>query len=51
MKAHDGMYIGGQWRPAAGPDTIAVVNPADEQVIGHVPGTGVAPVEGLGHGP
>ncbi|MBT2369607.1 aldehyde dehydrogenase family protein [Streptomyces sp. ISL-10] len=37
MKAHDGMYIGGQWRPAAGTDTIAVVNPADEQVIAHVP--------------
>ncbi|MER6613182.1 aldehyde dehydrogenase family protein [Streptomyces xantholiticus] len=37
MKAHDGMYIGGQWQPAAAPDTIAVVNPADEQVIGHVP--------------
>lgn len=37
MKAHDGMYIGGEWRPASGQDTIAVVNPADEQVIGHVP--------------
>ncbi|MDQ0778290.1 aldehyde dehydrogenase (NAD+) [Streptomyces aurantiacus] len=37
MKAHDGMYIDGEWRPAAGPDTIAVVNPADEQVIAHVP--------------
>ncbi|MFF3289960.1 aldehyde dehydrogenase family protein [Streptomyces sp. NPDC003023] len=37
MKAHDGMYIGGQWRPAAAPETIAVVNPADEQVIAHVP--------------
>jgi aldehyde dehydrogenase (NAD+) len=37
MKAHDGMYIGGQWQPAAAPDTIAVVNPADEQVIAHVP--------------
>ncbi|MFC8917248.1 aldehyde dehydrogenase family protein [Streptomyces sp. NPDC047821] len=37
MKAHDGMYIGGAWRPAAGTDTIAVVNPADEQVIAHVP--------------
>lgn len=37
MKAHDGMYIGGTWRPSAGTDTIAVVNPADEQVIGHVP--------------
>ncbi|MGP3771227.1 aldehyde dehydrogenase family protein [Streptomyces sp. SDT5-1] len=37
MKAHDGMYIDGAWRPAGGGDTIAVVNPADEQVIGHVP--------------
>jgi aldehyde dehydrogenase (NAD+) len=37
MKAHDGMYIDGAWRPAATADTIAVVNPADEQVIGHVP--------------
>lgn len=37
MKAHDGMYIGGRWRPAIGTDTIAVVNPADEQVIGQVP--------------
>ncbi|MFB6673223.1 aldehyde dehydrogenase family protein [Streptomyces sp. NPDC056390] len=37
MKAHEGMYIGGEWRAAAGGDTIAVVNPADEQVIGHVP--------------
>ncbi|MFD4651908.1 aldehyde dehydrogenase family protein [Streptomyces sp. NPDC058441] len=41
MKAHDGMYIGGKWRAAAGTDTIAVVNPADEQVIAHVP-AGVA---------
>ncbi|WP_314415254.1 aldehyde dehydrogenase family protein [Streptomyces sp. DSM 40484] len=37
MKAHDGMYIDGTWRPAAGTDTIAVVNPADEQLIAHVP--------------
>lgn len=37
MKAHDGMYIDGAWRPAAGTDTIEVVNPADEQVIGRVP--------------
>ncbi|MFF2508544.1 aldehyde dehydrogenase family protein [Streptomyces sp. NPDC058067] len=41
MKAHDGMYIGGAWRAAAGTDTIAVVDPADEQVIAHVP-AGVA---------
>jgi aldehyde dehydrogenase (NAD+) len=37
MKAHDGMYIDGAWRPAAGRDVIEVVNPADEQVIGSVP--------------
>ncbi|WP_030608610.1 aldehyde dehydrogenase family protein [Streptomyces fulvoviolaceus] len=37
MKAHDGMYIDGGWRPATGPDVIEVVNPADEQVIGRVP--------------
>ncbi|MFE7653901.1 aldehyde dehydrogenase family protein [Streptomyces bottropensis] len=37
MKAHDGMYIGGSWRPAAGTGTIEVVNPADEQVIDQVP--------------
>ncbi|MXM63551.1 aldehyde dehydrogenase family protein [Streptomyces sp. HUCO-GS316] len=37
MKAHDGMYIDGAWRPAAGRDVIEVVNPADEQIIGTVP--------------
>ncbi|MFD9261077.1 aldehyde dehydrogenase family protein, partial [Streptomyces sp. NPDC059538] len=37
MKAHDGMYIDGAWRPAAGGELIEVVNPADGQVIGTVP--------------
>ncbi|MFH9063900.1 aldehyde dehydrogenase family protein [Streptomyces coeruleorubidus] len=37
MKAYDGMYIGGAWRPAAGQDVIEIVNPVDEQVIGTVP--------------
>ncbi|CAM5587145.1 aldehyde dehydrogenase family protein [Streptomyces abikoensis] len=37
MSAHDGMYIDGAWRPAAGTGTIEVVNPADEQVIATVP--------------
>ncbi|MET7381351.1 aldehyde dehydrogenase family protein [Streptomyces sp. NPDC005526] len=37
MKAHDGLYIDGAWRPAAGRDTIEVVNPVDEQVVGTVP--------------
>lgn len=37
MKAHDGMYIGGEWRDAVGRDRIEVLNPADEQVIASVP--------------
>ena len=37
MKAHDALYIDGQWRPSAGREAIEVVNPADEQVIGTVP--------------
>ncbi|MEU1118588.1 aldehyde dehydrogenase family protein [Streptomyces sp. NPDC005879] len=37
MKAHDGMYIDGAWRPAAGTDTITVLNPADEEPVGQVP--------------
>ncbi|MEU1851536.1 aldehyde dehydrogenase family protein [Streptomyces sp. NPDC019990] len=45
MKAHDGMYISGAWRPAAGQDVIEVVNPADEQVIGTVPAGTAADVD------
>ncbi|MFF9015637.1 aldehyde dehydrogenase family protein [Streptomyces sp. NPDC014870] len=37
MRSHDAMYIGGEWRPAASPETVPVVNPADEQVIAQVP--------------
>ncbi|WP_309050721.1 aldehyde dehydrogenase family protein [Streptomyces sp.] len=37
MKAHDALYIDGEWRPAATTGTIPVINPADEQVIAHVP--------------
>ncbi|MGW7358493.1 aldehyde dehydrogenase family protein [Streptomyces sp. NPDC054802] len=49
MKAHDGMYIGGQWQPAAAPDAIAVINPADEQVIAHVPAGTVEDVDAAVH--
>ncbi|CAL9409901.1 3-succinoylsemialdehyde-pyridine dehydrogenase [Streptomyces sp. enrichment culture] len=45
MKAYDGMYIDGSWRPAAGPDVIEVVNPADEQVIATVPAGTVEDVD------
>ncbi|MFD3516565.1 aldehyde dehydrogenase family protein [Streptomyces sp. NPDC058657] len=44
-QAHDGMYIGGEWRPAVGKDTIPVVNPADEQVIAYVPAGTAADVD------
>ncbi|MEV6327264.1 aldehyde dehydrogenase family protein [Streptomyces sp. NPDC051909] len=37
MKAHDAMYIGGEWRPAASTETIPVTDPATEQVVAHVP--------------
>ncbi|MFD7709049.1 aldehyde dehydrogenase family protein [Streptomyces sp. NPDC059785] len=45
MKAHDGMYIDGAWRPAAGPDTIEVVNPVDERIVGRVPAGTVEDVD------
>ncbi|WP_409473021.1 aldehyde dehydrogenase family protein [Streptomyces sp. HC307] len=37
MKARQALYIDGVWCPAEGRDTIDVVNPVDEQVIGQVP--------------
>ncbi len=40
MQAHDGMYIDGEWRPAAGPEKIEVRNPADGTVIATVPAGG-----------
>ncbi|MEU6542233.1 aldehyde dehydrogenase family protein [Streptomyces sp. NPDC046859] len=45
MRAHDGMYIDGAWRPAAGQDVIEVVNPADEQVVGTVPAGTAADID------
>ncbi|MEU3171128.1 aldehyde dehydrogenase family protein [Streptomyces sp. NPDC007000] len=45
MKAYDGMYIDGAWRPAAGPDVIEVMNPADGQVIATVPAGTVEDVD------
>ncbi|GAB2815735.1 aldehyde dehydrogenase family protein [Streptomyces daliensis] len=45
MQAHDGMYIDGAWRPAAGPETIEVINPANGTVIATVPAGGGADVD------
>ncbi|MFD8941356.1 aldehyde dehydrogenase family protein, partial [Streptomyces californicus] len=48
MRAHDEMYIDGAWRPAAGRDTIAVVNPADETVNAPVPAGPAQAVDAAG---
>ncbi|MFF9897392.1 aldehyde dehydrogenase family protein [Streptomyces longispororuber] len=45
MKPHNAMYIAGRWTPAATPDTLPVVNPADERVIAHVPAGTAADVD------
>ncbi|MEV6565559.1 aldehyde dehydrogenase family protein [Streptomyces kronopolitis] len=49
MKQHDAMYIDGSWRPAAGGETIEVVNPADERVIATVPAGSAADVDAAVH--
>ncbi|MCM2578203.1 aldehyde dehydrogenase family protein [Streptomyces meridianus] len=49
MKAHDALYIDGQWRPALGRDAIEVVNPADEQVIAVVPAGSAEDVDAAVH--
>ncbi|MEU5837852.1 aldehyde dehydrogenase family protein [Streptomyces diacarni] len=45
MKAHDGMFIDGSWRPAAGSGTIEVTNPADGTLLATVPAGGPADVD------
>ncbi|MEU3780867.1 aldehyde dehydrogenase family protein [Streptomyces sp900129855] len=45
MKAHDGIYLDGAWRPAASQDVIEVVDPAAEQVIARVPAAGAEDVD------
>ncbi|WP_418956185.1 aldehyde dehydrogenase family protein [Streptomyces tritici] len=37
MKAHDALYIDGAWRPATSAETLDVVDPVGERVIGQVP--------------
>lgn len=34
---HDRLYIGGQWVPASTPETLSVINPYTEEVIGTIP--------------
>ncbi|MBQ0984931.1 aldehyde dehydrogenase family protein [Streptomyces sp. F63] len=37
MTSYTKHFIGGEWTPSGGTETIDVVNPADEQVIGSIP--------------
>jgi aldehyde dehydrogenase (NAD+) len=36
---HEGLFVGGAWRPGNDAGVIEVINPATEDVIGQVPGT------------
>jgi aldehyde dehydrogenase (NAD+) len=45
MVEHRAQYIGGRWEPSTGTDTIAVVNPATEDVMGSVPAGTVVDAE------
>ena len=37
MQQHGDQYIGGEWRPSLGSESVSVLNPATEQVIASVP--------------
>jgi acyl-CoA reductase-like NAD-dependent aldehyde dehydrogenase len=41
IESRDKLYIGGEWLAAVGRETIAVINPATEEILGHIP-SGVA---------
>ncbi|MCH0539506.1 aldehyde dehydrogenase family protein [Streptomyces sp. MUM 203J] len=36
MKVHEGSYVNGAWQPVTTAESVAVVNPATEEVIAHV---------------
>jgi len=41
------LYLSGSWATSTGPDTIPVVNPATEEVIGAVPAGTVREVKSI----
>ncbi|MGK4584091.1 aldehyde dehydrogenase family protein [Kitasatospora sp. HPMI-4] len=45
MQEYSDQYIGGEWRPSLAAETIAVLNPATEQVIATVPAGGAEDVD------
>ena len=40
-----GLFIGGTWREARNGDTLAVVDPADEEMLGVIPNAGLADLD------
>ena len=44
-RVHDHVYVGGEWVAPDGADTIDVVNPATEEVIGRIPACGPGDVD------
>jgi aldehyde dehydrogenase (NAD+) len=44
-QGRDAVFIGGEWRPAVGAERVDVLDPATEQVIGHVPAAGAQDVD------
>jgi aldehyde dehydrogenase (NAD+) len=45
MRTHDRLFIGGEWVEPAGEQTIEVISPATEEVIGRVPDSTVTDVD------
>ncbi|WP_280697722.1 aldehyde dehydrogenase family protein [Kitasatospora sp. GP82] len=45
MQEYSDQYIGGEWRPTLAAESIAVLNPATEQVIASVPAGGAEDVD------
>jgi aldehyde dehydrogenase (NAD+) len=45
MQTYDTFFIGGKWVPASGSDTLDVVSPATEEVIGRVPVSTTADID------
>ncbi|GAA2247694.1 MULTISPECIES: aldehyde dehydrogenase family protein [Kitasatospora] len=45
MQEYSDQYIGGEWRPALTSETVAVLNPATEEVIATVPAGGAEDVD------
>jgi aldehyde dehydrogenase (NAD+) len=45
MQTYDSFFIGGKWVPATGSDTLEVVSPSTEEVVGSVPVSTTADID------